>query len=109
MNKPLLRKVAKRIKDNPELYNQDCYCGSVCCIAGHAVLIHDKNQPFGFGAIPARAKEILLLNEKQFQSSCVFVSMWPYPYKERYRKAKTAKGQAKVAHDRIMHLIKTGE
>ena len=32
-----IRRIAAIIRDNPETYSQAHYCGTACCIAGHAV------------------------------------------------------------------------
>ena len=37
MNKKRLLRVAKLIEDNPDTYDQSEWCGTQCCVAGHAV------------------------------------------------------------------------
>jgi hypothetical protein len=39
MNKPLLRKIASYIETHPRQYNQGEWCGTACCVAGHALVL----------------------------------------------------------------------
>jgi hypothetical protein len=114
MNAPLLRKVAKRIKENPENYDQMTYCGTTCCIAGHVGIILNKKFPVGipYDLQDVWVEEIRLemgLSHKQWDSLCVSADEWPEEFADRWIKGIDRKSKAQVAHDRIMHLIKTGE
>lgn len=37
-NRELLLKIADKIERQPETYNQGEWCGTACCVAGHALL-----------------------------------------------------------------------
>jgi hypothetical protein len=39
VNKPLLNKIATFIETHPRQYNQGNWCGTACCIAGHALVL----------------------------------------------------------------------
>jgi hypothetical protein len=107
MNKPLLRKVAKRIKEHPETYNQHEWCGTQCCIAGNAVWVHDGNLS-NLRTSSTRAKKVLKISYEQAEN-LFYSGNWPEPFKTKFLDAETQEDEAQVAHDRIMHLIKTGE
>jgi hypothetical protein len=40
MNVEMMLKVADYIEQHPEQYNQSEWCGTECCIAGHALALH---------------------------------------------------------------------
>jgi hypothetical protein len=114
MNKPLLRKVAKRIKENPEKYDQLSYCDTRCCIAGHAALIIKKplvknNQGRVGQKNLDEIRKTLGLSQEQWRTTCSMAGVWPQKFREAYFNAGGRRERAQVAHDRILHLIKTGE
>lgn len=86
-------------------------CGTVACIAGWALLLSHQpireNSPWG--SVRSRAAKILGLpptvvdNDELFQ-----VWGWPEKFRARYREATLPRTRAKIAADRIEHLIKTG-
>jgi hypothetical protein len=129
MNTELLKEVAETILNNPAKYNQENYCGTSCCIAGHAMLIakpdleidgikvqniteHNfndmawqKQQEF-----LNEAQKLLDINDSQWENLCnTFGDNWPFPFREKLQAAKTKKCRAKVAYERIMHFIETGD
>lgn len=82
-------------------------CGTVACIAGWAVLLTDGNNGYQSGAdIHRRAIELL----GDAAEDALFGTLtWPTRFAERYHHAKTRRGKATAAVDRIEHFIKTGE
>lgn len=107
MNVKLLKQVRDFIGTHPEQFNQENWCGSACCVAGHAVKLA--------GGIPHThnadtvAQELLKLSDDQ--AARLFNATW-------YR---IAGGKFTVNHDtmspeecskravkRINHFIKTG-
>lgn len=80
-------------------------CGTAACIAGWAVLLHDKRIT-NYDEIARRASELLELDE--MKSYRLFgATWWPEPFGSQYRKAKTPTARAKIAAARIEHYIKT--
>lgn len=44
--KDLRERVKEQIRLHPETYNQSTFCGTECCIAGHAgILLGDRSEP----------------------------------------------------------------
>lgn len=51
VNVPLLRKVMEHITEHPEEHDQQQWCGTACCIAGHAALMTGwQMQTFSCGS-----------------------------------------------------------
>lgn len=90
-------------------------CGTTACIWGWGLCLTLKINP-SKGAEILRA-DIIRIDDNIFDLSSVqcdalyYVNYWPQPYRDAYRKA-TARGwwrkAAKVAADRIDHMIATG-
>jgi len=118
MNVKLLRRIQKAISKEPEKYDQDAWCGSECCLAGHAVILsgHAEISNDSCEGVMVRlsygkevhiqdfAAEELELTEDQ---SCKLFDVWPREFREAYDGALTDKGRARVAVRRIDHFIKT--
>ncbi len=80
-----------------------CIAGWANILTGHASegLIHAA-KILGLSYIPDGDRESL--------ANRVFIAgYWPRPFWSRYKNARTTRGRARVAVDRIEHLIKTGE
>jgi hypothetical protein len=109
MNVRLLRKIQKAIVKAPTKYDQDVTisCGTTHCIAGWALVL-DGQDPMKLGGRLSRAGEALELDcderGRLFERP---EYMWPEKYATAYRKAKTPRGRARIAYNRISHFIKT--
>ena len=116
LNVRLLRRVARRLLADPRRYDQSLYffrsstCGATGCIAGWAVHLSEDTAA-GLNSFYARASRLLGLSEDQANNlfSRYPERGWPQPFAARWSRAKSRRGQAQVAHDRIEHLIATGE
>lgn len=78
-------------------------CGTAACIAGWANLFtkyFDESSSI-------HAQQVLGLDENEAES-LFYDDNWPEPFRTRYQKAKTPKQRAKIACQRIDHLIKHG-
>lgn len=134
LNVRLLRRIKKHILDEPrrfimyglvkrgrpgQLYYSDngrtaTYpaCGTAACIAGWASILSGVKRP---NNTCVAARRIGLNQEwdnalNSTQADNVFYSdLWPEPFRSLYRKAQTTPKRAKIAADRIEHLIATGE
>lgn len=88
-------------------------CGTAACIAGWTVLLHDGMKTKKEGAqMWHRAAKLLGLDDKcrdgeSSQTSKLFVTHeWGSKIAARYHRAKTQKGRAKIAAERIEQFIK---
>lgn len=128
MNIRRLRKLAKFVRTNPSRYDQNQWCGTKACLAGHAAILAGiKDAEIFNGArsegrrlssgtlIDTKAAIWLGINDAEADRLFDTVSSvpmsrdaWPQRFCERYRRARTAKTRAKVAADRIEHFINTG-
>lgn len=132
MNVELLERICETIMQENTLFNMnawfqkqdgttvlprrsDDYCGTVCCIAGHAIKLWYPNgipnerysgTVFTFGNW---AGDILQLNPREVEK-LFFVCFWPTYYQDAYMKARDIPElRAKTAVNRIQHFIKRGE
>lgn len=132
MNVKLLRKVQEHIIEEPKrfvmrtfLARGDDYdgtpyaflgddskefkfaeCNTAACIGGWAVLLSEgiKTEK---GNIRGRAKAALEL-PKNFDEDRLFeVSRWPDRFQKRFRQARSQRGRAQAAVERIDHFIRT--
>jgi hypothetical protein len=79
-------------------------CGTAACIAGTANLLTGGKK---LSADVRAAKQIGL---SKLQAENLFYKFnWPARFEVRYDSAKTPKARAKIACQRIDHLIKKGE
>lgn len=132
LNVRLLRKIQKHILEEPRRFFMDWFiakgtpgkkdltaignwtavcdlssvtppCGTAACIAGWVNLFR-KHDPTDHDAA---ARELGL--ELGQQHRVFNVMYWPELFRYSYTKAKTPQTRAKIAAERIEHLIKTGE
>lgn len=126
LNESLLRRVAAHIIEEPNrlcmAYFAACgvggtlfvgdrgrlqefpSCATVGCIAGWAHLLAGRSGCSFFSS----AKRALRLTKDQAQA-LFYNEEWPRPFAQRYRRARTQRSRAKIAVERIEHLIKTGK
>lgn len=137
LNVKLLRKIQKHITEEPRRFFMSWFiakadtqeewsdlaaseddlskepppCGTAACIAGWANLL--TRGPKDEVSNTARATRILgieLVDYTKTPLHPLFDSQgWPTPFARNYNKAKTPKQRAKIACQRIDHLIKYGE
>ncbi len=111
MNKPRLRAVAARIVKRPDKYLQIAFCGTKCCIGGHAVLAFgskDDKRNFAFGRADLMfhaGRKALGLTTKQ--ADRLFVRAWPDAFEPAWDSSVPAKQRARLAAARIRHFIAT--
>lgn len=135
MNIPLLRKVKAAILKHPNQFEMGSWfsdtlflgydkrtgrikerpaggCGTAACIAGwacHVALGHRKlyETDGDVGqSTSCEASDLLGLTEAQ-SSRLFFDGEWPRKHREQLEDAKTLKGRARAASDRISHFIAT--
>lgn len=128
MNVKLLRKVQKFLLDEPRRFDMsnwivdsDSYeanvlkpppCGTMCCIGGAAIVIHDKIKLNHTGrdnfqySIFDKAIGTLELSRGQGENLFAYAN-WPGKFAKAYVAAKTPLQRAKVGVARIEHFIKT--
>jgi hypothetical protein len=116
MNTELLLKVKERILAHPKALEmatwgiavpESTHCGTLACIAGHAVHIATGRVELGRRA-ERTAKELLGISPDQ-AFRLFFVDEWPPNFFNSYANTKDKVKAAKVAADRIDHFIATGE
>lgn len=119
MNTELLLKVKAAILAEPRKFVMEDYiaidpaspCGTVCCIAGHAIAI-DRNWPSLKTGLKsdisffAAGKEALQISSIQ---ACYLFDLcdWPEDLLERYKFSETAQERAQIAAERIDCFIST--
>jgi hypothetical protein len=124
MNVRLLKQVRDYIKDHPDEYDQDQWCGTQFCIAGHILSLsgtvpddllrgEDDSRLRSYlrshftraeeGVFSGPAAELLDISEGEATS--LFLN-WPKRYEDAMRYA-SAEEKPAVAVDRIDHFIKT--
>lgn len=133
-----LREIEALILSEPEHYDQNAWarrspCGTVCCIAGHAIAMGLRESGMtrvGPVAIAERAANIDSAHGDEYLYYSMFVVAgahvlgldvgdanrlfneaiwWPAPFGEDYLRAKNAQARACVAVRRIEHFIESGE
>lgn len=124
LNIKLLKRVRNKILKYPKRFEMDHFygptlrfnrrlvpadCGSSACIAGWAVFLASGKRKLPDGGPRStwdEAKKLLGLHN----AASLFISDdWPERFRSQYCNAKTPKGRARVAANRIDHFIKTGE
>lgn len=132
LNFPLFRKVIKKLETAPTAYDQSdpfrheesAPCGTAACIGGWADILAgnvDLSDPDAQTNLN-RAGNALGLGGKDWafeedtERAILFVGGpeeddggWPTPYRQQWRKVKTARGQARVAIRYLRHIIATGK
>jgi hypothetical protein len=136
MNTKLLRRIERFLLREPRRFDmtegvkpadtigsvlQTPPCGTVCCLAGAAYILHNNIEKTlcgddkYWGDVRCNAIEALNITEKQAdrlfliktQHSSDTDDYWPERYAEAYDKAKTPRQRVRVAIRRIEHFIKT--
>lgn len=118
MNKPLLRKIASYVEEHPRQYNQGSWCGTSCCIAGHALVLSGVItrkvivSGGGLGTIRVgydlwnvgqEAQEILGIDK--FAAADLFAGSWMVDLED----LPTKKAKATAAAKLIRKFIRTGK
>lgn len=84
-------------------------CGTAHCIAGWTNVLSGNDKAENYKA----ACDFLglpFLNGDTFGYDALFCDFdWPEPFQSRYGRAKTPQDRARIACERIDHLIATGE
>lgn len=111
MNKPLLNKVKKFIRENPEKLNMHAFgradgCG---CIAHHAMAIRHNTSPANafYRDWVAEAEDLLDLTPFE-RKSLFYVVNWPEEFSQPYREG-TQEQKAETTIRRINHFMRTGK
>ena len=129
INVRLLRRVKARILAEPKQFVMDGWvteyvddqlfpdddlprkqipnCGTAACIAGWTVALSDGVKPCDIDRnddISTRARKLI---GTETATRLFFTPCWPEKFADRWVGAKTFKGRARVAADRIEHFIKT--
>lgn len=131
LNKPLIRRMIKRIETMPETYKQSTVCatpksgprkfenrpmpacGTVACLAGEAVICSEPTVTKGLNKLN-RSWDAIYLAQKLMgvESAQVWIfgmdaSSWPDPFRRQFDKAKTYKGEARAAINLLRAILKT--
>lgn len=131
MNVDLMLKVADHIERNPENYCQMNWCGTACCIAGHAVVLGDASQrnlifntpsygkvdvPVGEArlTIPDYARLLLDIDELLAHTLFSSSSVWPPDFQfdstaDRAQHARKAVGFLRYLVDEYKETNETAE
>jgi hypothetical protein len=121
----ILRKVQEEILKEPYKFRMEAYfskdrkspCGTAACIAGWIIAVGNqhpnlmKARESGWNYAD-EATSILKGNDTSAGHNPValfFMGEWPYEFEKDYGMARTRKGKAVVAANRIDHFIETGE
>jgi hypothetical protein len=139
LNKPLIERIIKRLEDYPESYDQEDFgrkwrtdfdkmyhnrpkppCGTVCCLAGEAIICASVNPKAGairlmklingtnISEPELSAARALGIAEHQagllFEGGAVG---WPKKYRKQYNNAKSFRGQARAAINLLKAILKT--
>lgn len=137
INKPLIRKMIKRMEAMPESYAQEVIaetlavavdedgvlprpepaCGTVACIAGEAIICESKTVKAGVahllrlsekGEASDYATRILGLSDDAADTLFFEWTVgWPQPHRTQYANAKTYKGQARAAINLLKAILRT--
>lgn len=134
MNVELLEQICETIMQENTLFSMDLwfrkrdgsivhpscpddYCGTVCCIAGHAIKYGCPNgiadMVITEGAVYSNlysnlACSLLQLSREEGER-LFYISFWPSNYLNAYYETDLPRLRAKAAVNRIQHFIETGE
>lgn len=135
MNKPLLRQIIATIEAEPRRLRMEAWftkhtnqlprCGTVACIAGWALVLHEHKPgvPFkrvrdaiqlrhstdiDFGDFLSVGAKALGLTEAQ-SYRLFYLGAWPTVLFAAYNLAKTPATRASVTVRRIKHFMRTGQ
>lgn len=121
MNIALLKKVRDYIAKYPEKYEQGEWCGTRCCIAGHAIVIsgafrrHEISHPADnlyllflerLDRPTFMSSGAKILGLTQVQAHRLF-AYWPKRFSYEMDSASSMAARSRVAVKRINHFIKT--
>jgi hypothetical protein len=111
MNVELLRKVQAAIRNDPQLFDMGKYfkkekCGTVCCIAGHALVVSGSDHRSEYNAA-RKAANVLDIN---FEAALTLfhVTDWPDKLKWHYHAAQTQDERVEIACKAIDLFIENG-
>jgi len=118
LNKPLIRKMIKRIETKPLSYDQGAMyaeesdsapCGTVACLAGEAAICSKRTEAEGIKFALGRHYDPFELMgiDSRYAIFNVQGSRWPEPFRTQYRKATTRRKQAAVAVDLLKAILRT--
>lgn len=139
MNTELLKQVAERIVERPQLFDMYTFygsggpkdlssgdareqCGTTACIAGEVCLLNNTATLDHDGFVHAKKREefrgwedeaVTALGITPLQGKKLFyVEHWPKEFRKRYHACTDKEdfaGAACVAAERIKHFVQTGE
>lgn len=129
MNVELMLQVADHIETHYETYNQSEWCGTTCCIAGHALCLAYAVEPtkvlafamdklglreiimtpslqreWAAHVIPRMAAQLLDLDEDTADELFAGGGFWPQPFSLAFR--LDSREKASLAAAFIRHLVK---
>ena len=125
-NRRLLLKTAKRIEEVPESYNQAVWadkdykspCGTVACLAGEMIICSERSLRKGLdllwdandiGQVPDTAQRMAGLTDDEASDLFYSTNWWPTRFHNRYERASTQRGRAKVAAALLRYLADGGQ
>src|SRR5690242_6818683 len=122
-NKRLLLKIAERIENIPQSYDQNTWrdrdsrspCGAVACLAGEIVICSERTiekglvKLFEIGSVWSAAQDLAGLTDSEANNLFLDVEDWPSQFSRRYLGAKTQRGRANVAAALLRYLAAGGE
>jgi hypothetical protein len=120
INKPLIRRMIKRIEAKPKGYDQGAFyaeaskaapCGTVACLAGEAAICSKRTEVAGLKfALRLDYNPHLLIGCCKSLNCHIFdwnASGWPAPHNTEYANAKTYKARARAAANFLRAILKT--
>lgn len=130
LNVRLLRRIKRHILEEPnrlvmrtlgkigvagEMFHGDSgpqsfpKCGTAACIAGWACSLSGQSIYAG-AQVAGELLGLPYIDDYSGPANALFFTFdWPQRFKDAYNDARTPTKRAKIAADRIEHLIKTGE
>jgi hypothetical protein len=127
LNFALFRKVIRKLEAAPMAYDQgqeaifddNAPCGTAACIGGWADILSGRGSLKWARVDLDRAAESLGLtgenwvSEYRTERAVLFdpspEHAWPSPFNSQWEKAKTQRGQARVAIRYLTHILNTGK
>ena len=112
--RPGARRFTSRHADAADLPKTVPPCGTAACIAGWAILLSEKKKAdeldYNYsGDTVDIASDLIGLPFGYYPRQLFNNHGWPEPFSSQYKNAKTPRARAKIAAERIEHLIKTSE
>ena len=86
MNVENLRTLAHELRADPDTFDQRSWCGTACCIAGHAAAMsgYEPRHDFDWEGVEAAARGWLDLPGRDAYVLYATAQSWPQPFKERF-------------------------